>query len=107
MTQVFYAISAVLLGGAALISWFWPPFAWTYVVLGPVFLLGVVDALQRKRSVRRNFPVIGNLRYLMEMIRPEISQYFIESNTDGTPFSRELRSIVYQRAKKALSTLPF
>jgi glutamate synthase domain-containing protein 2 len=103
----FYLIALVTLGLAGLISFLWPPFAWTFLVLGPVSLVGVVDSLQRRRAVRRNFPVIGNLRYLMEMIRPEISQYFIESNTDGTPFSREQRSIAYQRAKRALSTLPF
>jgi glutamate synthase domain-containing protein 2 len=107
MTYIFYWLSFLLLGLAGVISWFWPPFAWTFLVLGPVFLLGVIDSLQRRMAVRRNFPVIGNLRYLMEMIRPEISQYFIESNTDGMPFSRELRSIVYQRAKQELSSLPF
>jgi len=57
--------------------------------------------------VLRNFPVVGHFRYLLEMIRPEINQYFIESNTDGTPFNREQRSVVYQRAKRQLDTLPF
>jgi glutamate synthase domain-containing protein 2 len=49
----------------------------------------------------------GRIRYLFEAIRPEINQYFVESNSDGKPFSREQRSIVYQRAKKQLDTLPF
>lgn len=51
--------------------------------------------------------MFGHLRYLFESIRPEINQYFIESNTDGRPFSREQRSVVYQRAKKVLDTVPF
>lgn len=63
--------------------------------------------LQKEKTVLRNFPVLGHFRYLFEMIRPEINQYFIESNQDGVPFSRELRSVVYQRAKKQLDTLPF
>lgn len=63
--------------------------------------------LQRSHAIRRNFPVIGHFRYLLEEIRPEIQQYFIESNTDGAPFSREERSVVYQRAKGALDSLPF
>jgi len=107
MRHVFYLISAVafaVVGGLALL---WPPVLWSLVLLLPLFLVGVVDSLQTRRSVRRNFPVVGNLRYLLEMIRPEINQYFVESNTDGTPFSRELRSVVYQRAKLELSTLPF
>ena len=49
---------------------------------------------------------LGHFRYLFEMVRPEINQYFIESNTDGRPFSRELRSVVYQRAKRQRDTVP-
>ncbi len=63
--------------------------------------------LQSKQSIRRNFPVIGHMRYIFEMVRPEINQYFIESNTDGTPFSREERSVVYQRSKRVTDTVPF
>lgn len=73
----------------------------------PLFVIGVIDIRQTKHSIRRNFPVIGHMRYILEMIRPEISQYFIESNTDGTPFSREERSVVYQRSKKVTDTIPF
>ncbi len=63
--------------------------------------------LQKNQAIRRNFPVIGNLRYFMEHIRPEINQYFVESNTSGTPFNRLDRSLVYQRAKGELDTIPF
>ncbi len=73
----------------------------------PLFLLGLSDMFQSKHTIRRNFPVIGHARYLLEMIRPEVNQYFIESNTDGVPFSREERSLVYQRSKKVTDTLPF
>jgi len=107
VAHVFYGIALSILALAGLVSWWWPPFAWSFLLLGPLFVIGVLDSLQRRRAVRRNFPVIGNLRYLMEAIRPEIGQYFIESNTDGTPFSREVRAIAYQRAKRALSALPF
>ena len=43
----------------------------------------------------------------MEELRPKIYQYFIESDTDGTPINRVNRSVVYQRAKKQLDTTPF
>jgi glutamate synthase domain-containing protein 2 len=72
-----------------------------------VALLGLRDFFQVKQAIRRNFPVIGHFRYLLEMIRPEINQYFIESDTDGTPFNRVLRSIVYQRAKRETETIAF
>ncbi len=63
--------------------------------------------LQTKHAIKRNFPLLGNFRYLLELIRPEINQYFVESNTSGTPFSRDERSVVYQRAKGELDTIPF
>lgn len=69
--------------------------------------VGLYDVVQKSHTILRNFPLIGHFRYLFEMIRPEISQYFIESDTDGKPISREMRSIVYQRSKQALDTLPF
>ncbi len=77
------------------------------VLLGAIAALTLRDLLQTRHAIRRNFPLIGRLRYLFEAIRPEINQYFIESNEDGTPFSRELRSVVYQRAKREVDSVPF
>ncbi|WP_328823378.1 FMN-binding glutamate synthase family protein [Metallococcus carri] len=57
------------------------------------------DLIQKKHSVLRNYPVVGHLRYLLEDIRPELQQYFIERNWDGRPFDRDTRTIVYERAK--------
>jgi glutamate synthase domain-containing protein 2 len=57
--------------------------------------------------VLRNYPVIGHLRFLLEFVRIEIRQYFIESDTEATPFSRTQRSLVYQRAKGAPDKRPF
>ena len=98
------AICASIVGGLSLV---WPAILWAFVVIGPLILLGVHDSCQRSHAVIRNFPVIGRARYWMEAIRPEIQQYFVESDTSGRPFSRELRSVVYQRAKVATDTRPF
>ena len=77
----------------------------------PVFLtltcLGVYDLRQTRRSVLRNYPLIGHLRFMLEFIRPEIRQYFIESDNETTPFSRAQRSLVYQRAKGDSDKRPF
>ena len=80
---------------------------WTFVVVGPLIALGLHDVLQTDHSLLRVFPIIGHGRYLMEELRPEIQQYFVESNIDGMPFSREMRSAIYQRAKGEIDTLPF
>ena len=72
-----------------------------------LFGVGVYDLLQTKRSVLRNYPVIGHLRYMLEFIRPEMRQYFLESDREATPFSRSQRSLVYQRAKGDPDKRPF
>ncbi len=86
---------------------FWPPALWALIPLAFLVAVGTYDLVQRKHSLLRIYPVIGHGRRLMESIRPEIQQYFVESDIDGRPFSREFRSLVYQRAKGAVDTLPF
>ncbi len=107
MRKMFWLTSFGVLGTVALIGFFWPPIFYTYVLLVPIFLVGVKDCLQTRHSILKNFPVMGHFRYLLEMIRPEIQQYFIESYEEGKPFSRAQRSVIYQRAKRDLDTLPF
>lgn len=107
MRSLFVVGSVVLVAVFAAASWFNPAWAWSFVVLVPVIGRGIADMLQKKQAVRRNFPIIGNFRYLFELIRPEINQYFVESNTDGTPFNRDTRSLVYQRSKLEPDTVPF
>ena len=77
------------------------------IVFLAIFGVGVYDILQSKRSVLRNYPVIGHLRYMLEFIRPEMRQYFLESDSEATPFSRSQRSLVYQRAKGEPDKRPF
>jgi glutamate synthase domain-containing protein 2 len=103
----FYLVSAVAFAFIGLVSFFWTPFAWSLLVVVPVFVVGMVDALQTRHAIRRNFPVIGNFRYFFELVRPELQQYFVESNQSGRPIPRELRSVVYQRAKGQTETIPF
>ena len=70
-------------------------------------LLGLRDLRQTKRALLRNYPVIGHLRFLLEWIRPEIRQYFLESDREAVPFSRQQRSLVYQRSKGESDKRPF
>lgn len=81
----------------------WLPFL---VFLG-LSILGVYDLSQTRHAIRRNYPVIGNLRFLFEFIRPEVRQYFFEDDTLQMPFSRADRSLVYQRAKRQMDQRPF
>lgn len=73
----------------------------------PVLLLGAHDVIQRRHALLRSYPVVGHLRYLLEGLRPELRQYFWESDVDGVPIDREVRSLVYRRAKGEPETVPF
>jgi glutamate synthase domain-containing protein 2 len=78
-----------------------------FVLFGALSVVGWYDLRQTKKAVLRNYPVIGHLRYMLETVRPEIRQYFLENNTEATPFSRNQRSLVYARAKGETDKRPF
>ena len=107
MRRAFFVFSLSIFMSIYALGEVWPDVYWSLIFFGPLFFIGLIDACQRKQAIRRNFPLIGNLRYLFELIRPELQQYFVESNQSGRPISRERRSVVYQRAKGQLETLPF
>ncbi len=107
MRKAFVAIAAFLVTATFMIGMAWPPFFWAYIFVGPFVLLGIYDLYQPKHSIVRNYPVFGRLRYFAEDLRPKIYQYFVESDTNGKPFSRLSRSLIYQRAKKETDTIPF
>ncbi|MEZ6014079.1 MAG: FMN-binding glutamate synthase family protein [Planctomycetota bacterium] len=98
----FLTFGLVVLAACALVplalsnggAWWWGAGA-----AAALALLGVYDLVQPKHALLRNYPIIGHGRYLMEAVRPEIRQYFIEDDTDGRPYDREQRSLIYQRAK--------
>lgn len=69
--------------------------------------VGLQDMKQRSHAVRRNYPVLGNVRYILETVRPELRQYIVEGDNDGAPFDRNRRALVYQRAKNVSDTIPF
>jgi glutamate synthase domain-containing protein 2 len=77
------------------------------VIFGALALLGFRDLTQKSHAVLRNYPISAHLRFLLEEIRPEMRQYFFESEKDGMPFSRDTRAVIYQRAKMVLDKRPF
>lgn len=107
MQKAFYQISLGVFFLIMLFAIKWPSFFWVYLIVLPLFLLGLYDLYQTKHTILRNFPVIGHFRYLFELIRPEIQQYFVEDDLSGRPIDREHRSVIYQRAKGVLDTQPF
>ena len=96
--NLFVLAAAVLLNS----GWFW-----VFPVTAALMVLAIVNVRQKKHTVLANFPVLGYVRFMLEGIRPELRQYFWESDLDGRPFNRRQRSIVYQRAKNVRQTVPF
>ena len=102
-----FCLCLALFAASAVAAPAWP-WAWvTTGVFGALSLLGLLDLLQRRHSIRRNYPIIGHIRWLAESVRPEIRQYLLEADQDAAPFSRSQRSLVYQRAKGEAGEHPF
>ncbi len=101
-----FTFIALFVAGLIVATAIWPVYGFsTFGVL--LFALGIYDLVQTKHTVLRNFPVIGHIRYLMELVRPELHQYFVESDTDGRPIDRNHRTYIYERAKLENETHPF
>ena len=107
----FIVFTAVVLATATLtVMFFFSPSIYIAIPLAicaALSIVGTVDLIQTRHAVLRNYPLTAHIRFILEEIRPEIRQYFLESEKDGTPFSRDKRAIVYQRAKQALDKRPF
>ncbi len=108
MRTGFLILAFLIIAAIAALSFFVSTnFLWALVILGPLLLLGLIDAFQNKSAIKRNFPILGRSRFIAEWLRPKLYQYFVEPDTDGRPFSRIKRNIVYQRAKAINDTTPF
>lgn len=69
--------------------------------------VAIRDITQKKHTIRRNFPIIGNFRYWLEEIGPELRQYFVENNREGKPFARNERTWIYASSKNEPNTQGF
>lgn len=108
MRNEFVGFSIISLGLIIALGYFWwTPVYWALLFFVPLIILGYYDMFQVKNAIMRNYPVLGRGRHLMEELRPKIYQYFIESDTNGTPVNRQYRSIVYARSEKGLASNPF
>jgi glutamate synthase domain-containing protein 2 len=107
--RTYFLLSIIpVLAGTYLLGHYFHTGWWSLFIFEiPIFALGIRDTFQKTHTILRNYPVLGHFRYLLEEIRPEIQQYFIERFDDGRPFSREQRSVVYQRAKGDIDTSAF
>ena len=81
--------------------------SWWLLLFSVLSAIGIHDSLQTHHAVLRNYPILGHMRFLLEFIRPEIRQYFIEGENEAAPFSRAQRTLVYSRAKGQSDKRPF
>lgn len=86
---------------------FTPRWFWLLLIPVPLLIIALYHSFQTSHAILRNYPLVGYFRYFFESIRPELRQYFWESDTDGRPFNRRQRSLVYQRAKNQRETVAF
>ncbi len=101
-----FTFVALAILGLIVCTILWPAYGFS-VLAAIIFGVGIYDIFQKKHTILRNFPVLGHMRYFLELISPEIHQYFVESNTDGRPLNRNIRDYIYERAKLQNETHPF
>jgi glutamate synthase domain-containing protein 2 len=107
MRKVFTTFAITSISLIAILTYINWKFSFLLLIFVPLILMGFYDMFQSKKTIRRNFPLLGRMRYLLEALGPGVRQYFIESDTDGKPFTRLQRSLVYQRSKKETDSMPF
>ncbi|HLR25522.1 MAG TPA: FMN-binding glutamate synthase family protein [Fodinibius sp.] len=103
----FLTAAAITIVVVGILGWLWTPLWWLYLLVVPITVVGIYDMMQTENTVIRNFPFLGHFRYLLMSISPEIRQYFVESNTDGKPFSKNQRDFVNKRSENRFQTHPF
>jgi glutamate synthase domain-containing protein 2 len=108
MRKIFTLTSIIAIIGIVLLSFFISPYFWlSFILVGPIVLLGLYDMIQNKSAIVKNFPLVGRTRFAAEWLRPKVYQYFVEPDHEGRPIPRIFRNIIYQRAKQVTDTTPF
>ncbi|MFA8300422.1 MAG: FMN-binding glutamate synthase family protein [Hyphomicrobiales bacterium] len=107
MRKLFWITFAIIFIAIIIVAFFWIYILYFLILFFPLFVLGLYNIIQKKRNILRNFPIIGYFRYLFLDIAPEIHQYFVEGNTEGTPFNKNERTFIYDRSERKAGTHPF
>ena len=107
MRKAFLVVSITVLSLTGILIYVNWKFSFLLLIFIPLILMGLYDMYQSIHTIRRNFPLLGRMRYLLESIGPEMRQYFIETDTEGKPFDRLQRRMVYARSKKQIDSQPF
>src|SRR5258708_12695413 len=95
--QIFIASSVAIIAAIAVWTYFWVDAAFFYILVLPFIYMGIVDMIQVRQSIKRNFPLFGRLRYVFEDLRPKIQHYFVETATDVPPTTRNKRPLIYHQ----------
>ena len=107
MRKAFVIFSFASIAIVGLLSFINTTFLYLLFIVVPLLFMGFYDMLQTHKTIRRNFPLVGRMRYIFEALGPGVRQYFIETDLAGKPFNRQQRSLVYQRSKKQTDSNPF
>ncbi|MGH8044822.1 MAG: FMN-binding glutamate synthase family protein, partial [Stenotrophomonas sp.] len=102
-----YVLAILLFPVCLWLAGIWPAWYWGVGATAAMAILGTWDLVQKRSTLRRNYPVLAHFRYGLESIGPEIRQYFVQSDLEDVPFSRQQRALIYQRSKNEMDVVPF
>lgn len=86
-----YVFAGLVLLAAGTMGWFYVYDRW----------------IQRDHAVRRNFPIYGRFRYVMENMGEYFRQYWFTADWEERPFNRLTRAWVYRSAKGVSNYISF
>lgn len=111
MARFGVLLAAVALTAIAVVVLFFYPYqVWLWVIallLAGLTVRGFYDRYQRTHTLLRNYPLLGHFRWFFEFLRPFLRQYIVENDREGRPYNRDMRSLIYQRAKNVIDAKPF
>jgi glutamate synthase domain-containing protein 2 len=107
MRKAFLLFALFIITSVSILTYINWKFSFLLLLFLPLLIMGFYDYFQAKKTIRRNFPLLGRMRYVLESIGPEIRQYFIETDLSGKPFNRLQRSLAYSRSKNETANHPF
>ncbi len=103
-----FMISVVIIGVALAATIFWfPNLWWISLIILPFLILGLIDYTQKSNNIRRTYPLLGRITNLLEKQRHVIQETVLLNRTEGKPFNRIQKEIVYKRAEDAVKNQPF
>lgn len=78
-----------------------------YALIGLLIVLYLKDRLQNQHAILKTHPLIGRMRYILEMLGPELRQYLFNNDREGKPIDRDTAEMIAKAGKYGKTVIGF